>query len=361
MNNSVQNIKFFLYKLFFIVFFIVWFFLPIGMDSIDLLENIKIDESSSVQLFYGWNYPLTFSQNFYKPVLNILLYSIYLIPASAIFLIISIFIKKISKKVNYIVIYSCLTIMIFSQLSCLILCANTIRWFKQLPIIIYILFILVAILHFIFSAVGINYLRRKNPKYTEYKQLYLQSKLESKEKNSKDKSTKIKTKMFFIVIGSIIIILSTFSFIVLNRYKKMITEALSDAGRTQAEQTATVYDSAEGKYDKISTFFENQKETNDFAEFPYDRIDIIISDSKETIYLEDITSSTILPDFNIFAYTTGKPSLISVEEKQISSELAKDYINRYKTGTYRTTPVYDKKNGTCKFLCGLTFNQSYFF
>jgi hypothetical protein len=249
--------------------------------------------------------------------------------------------------------------MIFSQLSCLILCANTIRWFKQLPIIIYILFILVAILHFIFSAVGINYLRRKNPKYTEYKQLYLQSKLESKEKNSKDKSTKIKTKMFFIVIGSIIIILSTFSFIVLNRYKKMITEALSDAGRTQAEQTATVYDSAEGKYDKISTFFENQKETNDFAEFPYDRIDIIISDSKETIYLEDITSSTILPDFNIFAYTTGKPSLISVEEKQISSELAKDYINRYKTGTYRTTPVYDKKNGTCKYVypVSLTRNQ----
>ena len=126
MNNSVQNIKFFLYKLFFIVFFIVWFFLPIGMNSIDLLENIKIDESSSVQLFYGWNYPLTFSQIFYKPVLNILLYSIYLIPASAIFLIISIFIKKISKKVNYIVIYSCLTIMIFSQLSCLILCANKI-------------------------------------------------------------------------------------------------------------------------------------------------------------------------------------------------------------------------------------------
>ena len=360
MNNSVQSTKFFLYKLFFIVFFIVWFCLPIGMNSIDLFENINsVDKSASIQLFYGWNYPLSFSQFFYKPVLNILLYSIYLVPAGAIFLIVSIFVKKIPKKVNYLVIYSCLTIMIFSQLSCLILCANTIRWFKQLPIIIYILFTLVAILHFLLSAVGVNYLRGKNPKYAEYKQLYLQSKQELKEKNSKDKSSKIKTKMFFVVIGSIIIILSTFSFIVLNRYKKMMTEALSDAGRTQAEQTATVYDSAEGKYDKISTFFENKKETNDFAEFPYDRIDIIISNSKETIYLENITSSTVLPDFNVFAYTTGRPSLIPAEEKQISSEVAKDYINRYQTGTYRTTPVYDKKNGTCKYVypVSLTRNQ----
>ena len=194
MNNSVQSTKFFLYKLFFIVFFIVWFCLPIGMNSIDLFENINsVDKSASIQLFYGWNYPLSFSQFFYKPVLNILLYSIYLVPAGAIFLIVSIFVKKIPKKVNYLVIYSCLTIMIFSQLSCLILCANTIRWFKQLPIIIYILFTLVAILHFLLSAVGVNYLRRKNPKYAEYKQLYLQSKQELKEKNSKDKSSKIKT------------------------------------------------------------------------------------------------------------------------------------------------------------------------
>ena len=299
MNNSVQNIKFLPYKLFFIVFFILWFCLPVGMNSIDLFENINsVDKSISTHLFYGWNFP-------------------------TIFLIISIFIKKIPKTVEYIVIYSCLTIMLFSQLTGLTLCANSIRWFKQLPIIICILFAFVAILHFLLSAVGVNSLRRKNPRYAEYKQLYLQSKLESQEKNSKDKFRKIKTKMFLVVIGSIVIILSTFSFIVLNRYKKMITEALSDAGRTQAEQTATVYDSAEGKYDKISTFFENKKKTNDFAEFPYDRIDIIISNSKETIYLENITSSTILPDFNVFAYTTGKPSLIPAEEKQISSVVAK--------------------------------------
>ena len=360
MNNSVQNIKFLPYKLFFIVFFILWFCLPVGMNSIDLSENINsVDKSISTHLFYGWNFPITFSQFFYKPILNVLLFSIYLIPASTIFLIISIFIKKIPKTVEYIVIYSCLTIMLFSQLTGLTLCANSIRWFKQLPIIIYILFAFVAILHFLLSAVGVNYLRRKNPRYAEYKQLYLQSKLESQAKNSKDKFRKIKTKMFLVVIGSIVIILSTFSFIVLNRYKKMITEALSDAGRTQAEQTATVYDSAEGKYDKISTFFENKKKTNDFAEFPYDRIDIIISNSKETIYLENITSSTILPDFNVFAYTTGKPSLIPAEEKQISSIVAKDYLNRYKTGTYRTKPVYDKKKGTCKYVypVSLTKNQ----
>ena len=351
MNKAVPDINFFPYKLFFIAFFILWFCIPIGMNSINLLENINsVDNTTSVQLFYGWNFSIVFSQFFYKPILNVLLFTIYIIPLSAIFLAISIFVKKIPKQVSYIVTYISLTIMLFSQLTCLTLCANTIRWFKQLPIIIYILFAFVAILHFVLSAVGVNYLRRKNPRYAEYKQLYLQSKLESKEKNTKNKFSKIKTKMFLVVIGSIVIILSTFSFIVLNRYKKMITEALSDAGRTQAEQTATVYDSAEGKYDKISTFFENKKETNDFAEFPYDRIDIIISNSKETIYLENIISYTNLPDFTVFAYTTGKPSLIPAEEKQITSSVAKDYLNRYKTGTYRTKPVYDKKNGTCKYV-----------
>ena len=317
------------------------------MDSINLLENINsIDKNGFVQLFYGWNFPLLFSQFFYKPILNFCLYSVYFVPISALYLLISIFIKKIPKQVNYIVIYTSLSIMLFCQLSCLTLFANTIRWFKQLPIIIYILFAFVSLLHFLLSAVGINYLRRKNPRYAEYKQLYLQS----KQKKTKDKYRKIKTKLFFVVIGSIVVILSTFSFIVLNRYKKMMTEALSDAGRTQAEQTAAVYDSAEGKYDKISAFFESKKKTNDYVEFPYDRIDIIISNSREQIFLENITSSTVLPDFNVFAYTTGKPSLIPSEEKQITSTVAKDYINRYRTGTYRTKPVYDKKKGTCKYV-----------
>lgn len=317
------------------------------MDSINLLENINsIDKNGFVQLFYGWNFPLLFSQFFYKPILNFCLYSVYFVPISALYLLISIFFKKIPKQVNYIVIYTSLSIMLFCQLSCLTLFANTIRWFKQLPIIIYILFAFVSLLHFLLSAVGINYLRRKNPRYAEYKQLYLQS----KQKKTKNKYRKIKTKLFFVVIGSIVVILSTFSFIVLNRYKKMMTEALSDAGRTQAEQTAAVYDSAEGKYDKISAFFESKKKTNDYVEFPYDRIDIIISNSREQIFLENITTSTVLPDFNVFAYTTGKPSLIPSEEKQITSTVAKDYINRYRTGTYRTKPVYDKKKGTCKYV-----------
>ena len=47
MNKSIQNFNFYPYKLFFIIFFVLWFYLPIGMDSINLLENIN-----SIRLLY---------------------------------------------------------------------------------------------------------------------------------------------------------------------------------------------------------------------------------------------------------------------------------------------------------------------
>ena len=98
MNKTVLDINFFPYKLFFIVFFISWFFIPMGMNSINLIENINsVDNPSSVQLFYGWNFPFVFSHFFYKPVLNVLLYTIYFIPVAAVFLTISLFVKRISK------------------------------------------------------------------------------------------------------------------------------------------------------------------------------------------------------------------------------------------------------------------------
>ena len=70
-------------------------------------------------------------------------------------------------------------------------------------------------------------------------------------------------------IGTVVIVLFSFSFVILSRYSTIITETVSDSGRTQAEQTAAVYDSADGKYEKILSYFETQKETNSFVDFPY--------------------------------------------------------------------------------------------
>lgn len=349
--NSTE--KFYLNRIYFIVLFVAWFLLPVGMNSLDLFN-----ETSNPILFYGWNLPLKISQFFYSPILSVLFYSIYSVPLAAIFLLVSVFVKKISDKAIYLVSHIAIIFMIFCQTTAMVLSANTFRWFLELPIIIYISFFVTLLSLMGLSFVGINHLRKKNPLYAEYKELYLKSKQESKEKELQQKKTKIKTKLFITVIGSITIILVTFSAIILNRYQKMMIEAVSATGKTQAEQTASVYDSADGKNDKISAFFNEQKNTNTFSEYPYDRIDIIISNSSELIYLEQIDSSTVFPDYNVFAYTTGRPSKIAAEEKTISSILAKDYINRYQTGTYRTEPVINKKLGTFKYIYPVTLSRN---
>lgn len=353
MQKIESSVKFFLYKIYFIVLFIAWFCLPVGMNSLDLFN-----ETANPILFFGWNLPFAISQYFYNPFLSVIFYSIYLVPLSAIFLIITIFIKKISKMAIYIVTQICVTLMIFGQTSAMVLCANTFRWFLELPILIYCSFSITFISLCVLSTLGINYLRKKNPQYAEYKELYLKSKQNEKAKDSKEKKSKIKTKLFVTVISSITIILVTFSTIILRRYNKMMMEAVSTTGKTQAEQTAAIYDSADGKNDKISSFFNEQKNTNEFSEIPYDRIDIIISSSPDSIYLEQIDSSTVFPDYNVFAYTTGRPSKIDAEEKTISSILAKDYINRYQTGTYRTEPVINKKLGTFKYIYPVTLSRN---
>ena len=91
--NSTE--KFYFNRIYFIVLFVAWFLLPVGMNSLDLFN-----ETSNPILFYGWNLPLKISQFFYSPILSVLFYSIYFVPLAAIFLLISIFIKKISERIH---------------------------------------------------------------------------------------------------------------------------------------------------------------------------------------------------------------------------------------------------------------------
>ena len=138
----------------------------------------------------------------------------------------------------------------------------------------------------------------------------------------------------------------------------MLTEAVSDVGRAQAEQTAAVYDSADGKYEKIATFFNEQGEANKYADTPFERIDIIITSDKEpVVYLETVEDSSELPNFNVFAYTTGKPKEIDDAEKSLSNEQAVDYLKRYKNGMYKKEYVFNRANQTCKYIYPVTFSR----
>lgn len=257
--------------------------------------------------------------------------------------------KEKSKKLIFISILSAITIYITILTILMLKKADSFTWFKNLNLFFYISFGICTVAHIVMSIFGISFLRKSNPQYAEF------VKLKDEERQNKKRKISIKTKITVTVILSIAIILSSFTFTILTSYKKTITESVSDIGRSQAEQTASVYDSAEGKNDKISVFFEEQKTANEYSGTPYERIDIIISSTPGKIYIEEFTNDTELPAYDVFAYTTGRPSKIDDSEKKISKEQAAEYIKRYKSGAYRKAPVYDKTARTCKFIHPVTF------
>ncbi len=318
------------------------FVLPLGMKSLNLYEP-----SNSVNLLFP--YILPFSDGiesvratiFYWP-----LFLIYFLPLNALFLVLALFIKDDLRKILYLLTFISLTIYLYCAVVILETNANCLRYFLLLPWYVYAALAFAFAFHAFMAFFALHYWRNSDPSYASYKAIQSENKIAR---------TSIKTKIILTFVLTISVILALFTAAILNAYKKMITEAVSDVGKTQAEQTAAVYDSAEGKYEKISAYFDAQKETNSYSGTPYERIDIIISSVNENVYLETIDSSTKLPPFDVFAYTTGQPSKISDSEKSISEEQARFYIRMYQTGSYRKEFVYDKVSRTCKYIFPVTF------
>ena len=199
-----------------------------------------------------------------------------------------------------------------------------------------------------------------NPEFAEYKRMQNESKEHTK--------ISIKTKLTFTIIGAIAVILVVFMILILRSYKTMFTEAVSDVGRSQAEQTATIYDSADGKYEKISAYFQQQKDANSYAESPFERIDIITTNQQSNIVFKRVGDTVTLitdengnepvwPEFNVFSYTTavGKVKSIPQEEKNISASQAKEYFGNFQSGRYKKQPVYYKE--FCKYIYPVSFSR----
>lgn len=318
------------------------FVLPLGMESLNLYEP-----DSSVKLLFPCILPFSGGIEavratiFYWP-----LFLIYFLPLNALFLVLALFIKDDLRKILYLLTFISLTIYLYCAVVILETNANCLRYFLLLPWYVYAVLVLAFGFHAFMAFFALHYWRNSDSNYADYRAIQSENKIAR---------TSIKTKIVLTLVLTISVVLGLFTAAILNAYKKMITEAVSDVGKTQAEQTAAVYDSAEGKYEKISAYFDAQKETNSYSGTPYERIDIIISSGKENVYLESIDSSTKLPPFDVFAYTTGQPSKIAGSEKSISDEQARFYIKMYQTGSYRKEFVYDKTSKTCKYIFPVTF------
>lgn len=323
------------------VFLLVLFVLPVGMDSFNLFEE------NSINLIFPFKLPFSAGiENIKATVFYFPLFLIYFLPLNSLFLVLSLFIKDNLKKILYLMTFISLTVYLYCAAALLISNANAPAWFISLPKLIYAAILLAFIWHAFMAFYALYYWRNADPAYSIYKIINSENKIAK---------TSVKTKIILTLVLTTSVMLASFAFIVLNAYRTLITEAVSDVGKTQAEQTAAVYDSAEGRYEKISAYFNTQKETNSYSGTPYERIDIIISGKNANVYLETIDSSTELPPFDVFAYTTGQPSKIDGKEKSISESQAREYIRNYQSGAYRKQFVYDKESRTCKYIYPVTF------
>lgn len=353
------------------------FFLPITVAPINLYESV--DTVQPAVNIFAFKLPFDSNLNLDFGFVRILLCLVYLIPCSAIFFVVAFILKKKRNiditNLNYPLTLASLSVYLFCAAVCLVANANCFIWFLRLPLYVYLIFFFSVAAHLYYSFNGIFYLRKSNSEFEEF----LKMRAETSEKapdlqpstlftltgitalqdhvKNRVYHLSIKTKFTFVITGVIVVILFTFMLLILNSYKKMFTEAVSDVGRAQAEQTAAVYDSAEGKYAKIAAFFEELRITNEYAETPFERIDIIIYDSEKNeppVYIESWDSSEGLPEFSVFAYTTGKPKEIDESEKSLTNEQAVDYLKRYESGIYKKEYVFDKTSQTCKYIYPIT-------
>ena len=347
----MKNLKYIIFRIFSAVFFILLIFAPISALPLNL-PSTKESVSETFSVFTFLVNLIKGKPLFQNLPLTILITSLLLLIAGSVFLIVSLFIEKISRKICLLICYSLVSLYLVVQIACMIEFATTARWFFKLSPLVYLCAACAAAFHVGITGFVISSYRRRSTRMNEV------IRQTQKSRNSKKQLfISIRTKVLLTILSTIVVILAAFTFFILRDYHSMITESVSNTGRAQAEQAAAVYDSADGMNDKIQKFFDEQRESNKYSNTPYERIDIIITDDSTPYYIETVDSSTKLPDYNIFAYTTGNPSKVSEDEKTISSEKALEYVKYYQNGSYLKEPVYDKVKQSCLYIHPVTFSR----
>ena len=359
-----------------LVIFVALIFLPFGMDKMDLVNHTR-----TPQLLYPFT--VLFSglvqQNFL--FFYVSCFSFFLLPVAFLIIFISIFNKRITQNIVIISAFVAVTCYLAAAISGMTVFANTIRWFQSLSILVYMAFFLALTFHIFLISYGIALIKARNETYSAYKQLILESeKTEESDKQpenkkkfnikrqvqeligrikSPQKKTHLKSKIAGVILIAIIIIISVFLYTDLKNYKLLLTQNVNTTGKNQAEQVAAIYGFSDGLHAKISAFLEGIKKTNASSPFPHRRVDIITTDSKEPVFLDKIDNTTVLPDFNVFSYTTEQGAVrnIPAEEKRITAEEAALYIKHFQNINTQSQPIYKADKGMCLYVYPITFSR----
>ena len=359
-----------------LVIFVALIFLPFGMDKMDLVNHTR-----TPQLLYPFTVLVSglVQQNFL--FFYVSCFSFFLLPVAFLIIFISIFNKRITQNIVIISAFVAVTCYLAAAISGMTVFANTIRWFQSLSILVYMAFFLALTFHIFLISYGIALIKARNETYSAYKQLILESeKTEESDKQpenkkkfnikrqvqeligrikSPQKKTHLKSKIAGVILIAIIIIISVFIYTDLKNYKLLLTQNVNTTGKNQAEQVAAIYGFSDGLHAKISAFLEGIKKTNASSPFPHRRVDIITTDSKEPVFLDKIDNTTVLPDFNVFSYTTEQGAVrnIPAEEKRITAEEAALYIKHFQNINTRSQPIYKADKGMCLYVYPITFSR----
>lgn len=359
-----------------LVIFVALIFLPFGMDKMDLVNHTR-----TPQLLYPFT--VLFSGLVQQSFLffYVSCFSFFLLPVAFLIIFISIFNKRITQNIVIISAFVAVTCYLAAAISGMTVFANTIRWFQSLSILVYMAFFLALTFHIFLISYGIALIKARNETYSAYKQLILESeKTEESDKQpenkkkfnikrqvqeligrikSPQKKTHLKSKIAGVILIAIIIIISVFIYTDLKNYKLLLTQNVNTTGKNQAEQVAAIYGFSDGLHAKISAFLEGIKKTNASSPFPHRRVDIITTDSKEPVFLDKIDNTTVLPDFNVFSYTTEQGAVrnIPAEEKRITAEEAALYIKHFQNINTRSQPIYKADKRMCLYVHPITFSR----
>lgn len=367
--------------------------LPFSMDKMNLFHQDKLPMLIyPVTIFSAGVLQKTFH------LFNIGCYLFFLLPFTWIMIVVSFFYKKITPKIISIFSFTAITVYLSTIISGVMLFANTVRWFQALHITVYISFAIAFLFHIFLIARGIRSIRSGNESYTEYQRLLrdeernAQIMLQNQARQTKSaastqqdsrgqnntrirdilfslpyirrfdpaqRTTHVKTKITFIILFTISMMLFVFIYTDLKNYKLLLTQNVNTTGSNLAEQVAAIYTFSDGLHAKISAFLEGIKKTNESSPFPHQRVDIITTDSKMAVLLEHIDSATVCPAFNVFSYTTESGSVrnIPAEEKRITAEDAAAYIQHYRNERTRRLPIYKPEKGTYIYVYPITFSR----
>ncbi|WP_407832059.1 adenylate/guanylate cyclase domain-containing protein [Treponema porcinum] len=390
-ENEIEkkSASFFICRIVSIIILAALFVFPFSMREMNLLQPELTSE-----ILYPYKSVL-YAGTISPLLLRISWCALYVIPFSAILILITIFLKKRHKKTVYFSLLISVTVYLVSTVASMMTFANTARWFRELPPLVYAAFAVALVFHIVLITYGIIGIKTRNQEHSEYKQLCteetkkekelharameriqrdkervkgdrdrtrkikLLEKKEVKEYRQKKHRTHVKTKIKIVILLTITVILATFIFTDLRNYRMLTKQTVNNTGGNQAEQVAAIYDFSDGLSAKINAFIEGFKKTNSSSPFPCERADIITTDSTKSVFLETIDASTILPEFNVFSYTTAAGHVYKIPdaEKRITPQQAALYVDRWRNEATRKEPLFDRQNDTLKYIYPVTYTR----